>query len=321
MLNLRFDFGSIGRLFGVPRKFLSQVGAFCVSFSSGHQIIDVRVPAFPEPNADPVTVGINEDVLKSFIEEALDLSSYLTSADVGVEDGVAAYDHTHSTSDLTDWTTATAGFLTSSDISGFIDSGDIGSTVQAYSAKLTALAGELDQSGRVPLTMLTGNIDGHSGDCFVTIDNGGSLGHSGNKAFNMLIGACYDGGNERTNYKLITDADIGNGLEADSTTHNLKVKVATNGGIGFNSQTGGLKLDSLGSGNANGLLMTDASGNIIVGTEGKSLSSCDFVTNVSWNGTTLSLTKRTMTFTNGVLTTVGNASSATIDTPTKIAWN
>ena len=170
-------------------------------------------------------------------------------------------------------------------------------------------------------SVLTGNIDGHSGDCFVTIDNGGSLGHSGNKAFNMLIGACYDGGNERTNYKLITDADIGNGLEADSTTHNLKVKVATNGGIGFNSQTGGLKLDSLGSGNANGLLMTDASGNIIVGTEGKSLSSCDFVTNVSWNGTTLSLAKRTMTFTNGVLTTVGNASSATIDTPTKIAWN
>ena len=69
MLNLRFDYGFIGRLFGVPRKFLSQVGAFCVSFASGHQIIDVRAPAFPDPEDNPVTVGINEDHLKSFVRD------------------------------------------------------------------------------------------------------------------------------------------------------------------------------------------------------------------------------------------------------------
>ncbi len=69
MLNVRFDYGFIGRLFGVPRKFLSQVGAFCTSFASGHQIIDVRAPAFPDPEKNPVTVGINEEQLDAFIKE------------------------------------------------------------------------------------------------------------------------------------------------------------------------------------------------------------------------------------------------------------
>lgn len=69
MLNLRFDYGFVGRLFGVPRKFLSQVGAFCVSFASGHQIIDVRAPAFPDPKNNPVTVGIDEEQLKSFVRD------------------------------------------------------------------------------------------------------------------------------------------------------------------------------------------------------------------------------------------------------------
>jgi len=69
MLNVRFDYGFIGRLFGVPRKFLSQVGAFCASFASGHQIIDVRTPAFPDPEKNPVTVGIDEEELKKFIKE------------------------------------------------------------------------------------------------------------------------------------------------------------------------------------------------------------------------------------------------------------
>ena len=69
MLNVRFDFGFIGRLFGVPRKFLSQIGAFCASLSSGHQIIDVQTPAFPNPEKSPVTIGINEAHLRAFIQQ------------------------------------------------------------------------------------------------------------------------------------------------------------------------------------------------------------------------------------------------------------
>jgi len=68
MLNVRFDYGFVGRLFGVPRKFLSQIGAFCASFASGHQIIDVRAPAFPDPEKNPVTVGIHEDRLVQWLE-------------------------------------------------------------------------------------------------------------------------------------------------------------------------------------------------------------------------------------------------------------
>lgn len=49
-------------------------------------------------------------------------------------------------------------------------------------------------------------------------------------------------------------------------------------------------------------------------------STFSVVTNVSWNGTTLQQTKRQLTFKNGVLVTVGNESTTTIDTPTVITW-
>ena len=68
MLNIRHDFGFFGRLFGVPRKFLSQVGAFCASLTSGHPIIDVRVPAFPDPGGNAVTIGVDEDALSQFVK-------------------------------------------------------------------------------------------------------------------------------------------------------------------------------------------------------------------------------------------------------------
>ena len=112
MLNVRFDFGLIGRLFGVPRKFLSQVGAFCASFSSGHQIIDVQTPAFPDPDKAPVTVGINEEHLRAFIAAAVDISSCLTDSDVGVPGGVAAYSHGHQLSEISDFPSSSASSIT-----------------------------------------------------------------------------------------------------------------------------------------------------------------------------------------------------------------
>lgn len=44
------------------------------------------------------------------------------------------------------------------------------------------------------------------------------------------------------------------------------------------------------------------------------------VTNVVWNGTTLQKRTRQLTFENGVLVTVGNETTTTIDTPTVITW-
>jgi len=71
MLELKHNFGLFGRIFGVPRKFLSQVGAFCASLTSGHSIIDVRVPAFPDPGGDPVKIGIDEDQLEKFVKDSI----------------------------------------------------------------------------------------------------------------------------------------------------------------------------------------------------------------------------------------------------------
>lgn len=45
------------------------------------------------------------------------------------------------------------------------------------------------------------------------------------------------------------------------------------------------------------------------------------VTNVTWNGTTLQMTQRVLTFKNGALVTVGNGYNTTIDTPTQITWS
>lgn len=58
-------------------------------------------------------------------------------------------------------------------------------------------------SWKVPLTALTGNINGHSGTCYVTIDNDGNLGHSQNKAYNLLNAA-----KDTSATKLLTDADL-----------------------------------------------------------------------------------------------------------------
>ena len=76
---------------------------------------------------------------------------------------------------------------------------------------------------RVPLSKLTGNIDGHTGTCYVTIDNDGSLGHSGNNAFNLLDAVASKSSTTDAT-TLITSDDIGtNGAQwlktaQDSTT-------------------------------------------------------------------------------------------------------
>jgi len=78
---------------------------------------------------------------------------------------------------------------------------------------------------KVPLTALTGNIDGHANTCYVTIDGGGNLGHSGNTAFNLLntvaVNAPASGAT-----KLLTDADLSSD---DITTLTDLAEAATDG--------------------------------------------------------------------------------------------
>ena len=94
-------------------------------------------------------------------------------------------------------------------------------TANTAKSKIDAVTVAVGEEVRVPLSKLTGNISGHKNTCYVTIDNDGNLGHSGNTAFNLLnavaVGAPATGAT-----KLLTDADGFYSLKF--TTSNVEVK-------------------------------------------------------------------------------------------------
>lgn len=102
MLDLRHDFGFSGKLFGVPRKFLSQVAAFCKSFTVTGGVLKVRIPAFPDPENNPIQLWLDEDELAAFAvsscgERFADKNHTHNYAAVGhTHSEYASADHTHS---------------------------------------------------------------------------------------------------------------------------------------------------------------------------------------------------------------------------------
>ncbi len=74
---------------------------------------------------------------------------------------------------------------------------------QAELDKVTTGTGD---ARRVQLSKITGNISGHTGNCYVTIGNDGSLGHSSNRAYNLLNTAATTKTDTAT---LITSDDVG----------------------------------------------------------------------------------------------------------------
>ena len=283
-----------------------------------------------------------------------------------------ANDHEHTTEDITDWDTATADFLTNDDISdclttadigstvaaynhvhnyaasshthayseltgvpdlsGFLSDSDIGVDVQEYSAALTTLASSLASDGKVPLSMLTGNINGHSGTCYVTIDSNGNLGHSENLAYNLLNAAKTAQANA-----LATDQCLGNGLQYASSAFSVK----TRANYGLTCDSNGLALTTLTANkwmktNANGLPSTTndtpasfpstpTSGRVVLtdGTTGALTTASGgysgpktVVTGVTWNGTQLVVTREDWTYSGGIVTAAVATNNVTINTVT-----
>lgn len=68
MFNVKTDFGSFGRLFGVPRAWLSKVGAFCSSWTTHGRIITLERPDNPDPEHAPIRIGIDEEALGEFVD-------------------------------------------------------------------------------------------------------------------------------------------------------------------------------------------------------------------------------------------------------------
>lgn len=67
MFTCKRDFGFFGRLFGVPRAWLSHVGAFCSSWSTEGRLLNLSIPALPDPENAPIKLGIDEDALTEFV--------------------------------------------------------------------------------------------------------------------------------------------------------------------------------------------------------------------------------------------------------------
>ena len=80
-------------------------------------------------------------------------------------------------------------------------------TANTAKSKIDAVTVAVGEEVRVPLSKLTGNISGHKNTCYVTIDNDGNLGHSGNTAFNLLNTVAVDAPASGAT-KLLTDADL-----------------------------------------------------------------------------------------------------------------
>ena len=68
MFNVKTDFGFVGRLFGVPRAWLSKVGAFCSSWTTHGRIITLERPDNPDPEHAPIRIGIDEEALGEFVD-------------------------------------------------------------------------------------------------------------------------------------------------------------------------------------------------------------------------------------------------------------
>ena len=350
------------RLFGrdAARSF-NLMAAFLTNLC-GDESINIDRPDDPS-SGNPPCISVNLSWLLSVCLPKVSSTGllYSTGGDIstksiGTTSGtIAAGDHTHTTSDITDWATATADFLTlidlstalsgyatsshthaystltgTPDLSGILDTNDIGDTVQAYSSSLTALASSLDNDGKVPLSMLTGNINGHSGTCYVTIDNYGNLGHSENLAYNLLNAA-----KTANASALATDKNLGNGLQYASSEFSVK----TRSGYGLTCDGYGLALTTLTADkwmktDANGLptttndtpaaftstptsgraVLTDGTtGGLTVASGGVSTPKT-VVTGVTWNGTQLVVARESWSFTGGILTHATSLTNTTIDT-------
>lgn len=90
MFGVKTRFGMIGRLFGVPRAWLSQVGGFCSSWKSVHNIIRLNIPDFPS-RENPITIGVDEESIKDLMsspsepEETTQISSSYSGNDFNLK--------------------------------------------------------------------------------------------------------------------------------------------------------------------------------------------------------------------------------------------
>lgn len=279
-----------------------------------------------------------------------DGSGNLSVKSIGTASGtVAAGDHTHSQYPTTsDMASAIADAISQSGVpQGVLTDQDIGDTVQAHSSNLDALEATLGSGGKVPLSQLTGNIQGHSGDCLVTIGNDGSLDHSGNDAFDVL--------SELTNKSTVTNhvvtlpfptwatgatkASVLVGTDADGDLKNvMTLPSAANATwdrmVVCEAAATTLSLKNLRAEDPPSSLQLVAGGSTSTSAQGAAHTVADTGTNVAkgftlpvvtrvvWTGTALVYFYTTLKFDKyGRLYSLTKEVKVTVDSPVKVTWN
>ncbi len=361
------------RLFGrSATKAFNAIVSYLDNFCADESI-DFHRPDSPSAE-NPPCIGVSEEWLAGKCMPKVSSTGVLYSnggtistKSIGTTQGtVAAGDHSHSTTDISDWDTATSDFLSTSDIGvtvaaadhthegvggsvpeGVLTQDDIGDTVQAHSDALDALEAELDANGKVPLSQLTGNIQGHSGDCLVTIDDDGVIGHSGNDAYDVLAELVDK--STITNHAVTlpfpswatgaTKASVIVGTDADGDLKNVATLPASSNATWDRMlvvAAGGTSLSwkNVRAENPSSILQLVAGGSTSTSTQGASHTVADtgsnagngfvlpVVTRVIWTGTLLRYFYTTLTFDKyGRLYSLSGETAVTIDSPVKVTWN
>lgn len=244
---------------------------------------------------------------------------------------VAEGNHTHTVSSITDL-----------NLSGYLQTSAVGTATTVGYLKL--LVAQLSSTGKVPLSMLTGNIAGHQHDCLVTIDNSGNLGHSGNAAYNAVtsLASDYTAWNSdclpylqtRTNQRgqiigiyLPTSSDNATELIPLLTSSPSSDKVLTikAGASILSWEDGGSSAQN--PGNAVASLANAAPGTATANSGTWTAGGSNGVvvrvqTRTMWNGTNLYGFYRDLTFDkHGRLYASSGETRFTIDTPVKVTWS
>ena len=164
----------------------NRMAEFLTNFCSNESI---KFDRPDDPSADnPPIISVDVDWLLSTCMPRVSATGILYSMggsisaiSIGTTSGtVAAGDHTHTTSDITDWATATADFLTSTDLSDYVTSTSLSTTLQGYAAsdhshdlryaRLSHAHGHITSDGKLDNCT--------SSDCLVITTTGGVITHS-----------------------------------------------------------------------------------------------------------------------------------------------
>ena len=245
---------------------------------------------------------------------------------------VAEGDHGHKTADITDWASATSGFLTNQDLLGYVSTNDL----------TVALSGYSKSGHKHTISDFTapGCTASPAAPCFLLSDSVNGIYHSAQNPSVATVramcekwtenGDSFGGGSGSGDPGNITHADITDWETATSgflTHEDLSGYVATEDLT--STLAGYVSTDDLTAALADYVTNTDLgsyleegdfpNGFLAACASGAS-GSFEFVANVSWNGTSLCQSKRTVTVTNGIVTNLGSAGGATAFT-TAVTYN